>query len=111
MSSAQTHLAKGDTLLNFGGIRSDLLSFTVDLNTRKQGRCLPGSRIPIHAPQRVRAERPNYLLLLPWNLKDEIVSQMSCLRDWDGRFVVPIPQLHILSADGAVIDDAFASRP
>jgi SAM-dependent methyltransferase len=88
--------AKGNTLLNYCGIDADLVSFAVDRSPHKQGLFLPGSRIPIHPPDRVRDAKPHYLLVLPWNLQDEIVSQMSYVRDWGGRFVVPIPTLHVL---------------
>ena len=88
--------AKGNTLLNYCGIDSDLVSFAVDRSTHKQGLFLPGSRIAIHSPDRVSETKPDYLLVLPWNLQDEIVAQMSYVRDWGGRFVVPIPELHVL---------------
>jgi SAM-dependent methyltransferase len=83
---------KGNTLLNYCGIRSDFLEFTVDRSTYKQGRFLPGTHIPIHAPERIREARPDYLLILPWNLRDEIMKQMAYIREWGGRFVVPIPE-------------------
>jgi hypothetical protein len=89
--------AKGNTLLNYCGIDADLVSFAVDRSPHKQGLFLPGSRIPIHSPDRVREARPDYLLVLPWNLQAEIVEQMSYVRDWGGRFVVPIPSLHVLA--------------
>jgi SAM-dependent methyltransferase len=85
--------AKASTLLNFAGIRSDLLPYTVDRSPHKQGRFLPGVRIPIHAPDRIMADRPDVVLILPWNLKDEIVEQMKGVRDWGGSFAVPIPHL------------------
>jgi len=87
--------AKGCTLLNYCGIRSDLLEFTVDRSPRKQGRFLPGTRIPIRAPEAIREAEPDYLLILPWNLRDEIMDQMAWIREWGGRFVVPIPRLEI----------------
>jgi SAM-dependent methyltransferase len=87
--------AKGNTLLNFCGSRTDLIEFTVDRNPLKQGRFLPGTRIPIKAPEAILSRRPAYVLILPWNLKDEIVAQMSGVRDWGGRFVVPIPKLSV----------------
>lgn len=89
--------AKGNTLLNFCGIRSDLLQYTVDRNPYKQGRYLPGSRIPIHAPERIRETRPDYVLILPWNLQEEIMRQTSHIAEWGGRFVVPIPRVRVLS--------------
>jgi hypothetical protein len=87
---------KGNTLLNYCGIRSDFLDFTVDRNTYKQGKFLPGTHIPIHHPDRIREAKPDYLLILPWNFKDEIMQQMAYIREWGGRFVVPIPQVTVL---------------
>ena len=88
--------AKGNTLLNFCGVGTDLLQYTVDRSPHKQGRYLPGTRIPIHAPDRILQTRPDYVLILPWNIKDEIVAQMHAIRDWGGRFVIPIPSLTVL---------------
>jgi 2-polyprenyl-3-methyl-5-hydroxy-6-metoxy-1,4-benzoquinol methylase len=88
--------AKGNTLLNYCGVRSDLLEYTVDRSPHKQGRFLPGVHIPIHAPERIMESRPDYLLILPWNLKDEIMGQMACIRSWGGQFVVPIPGVQVL---------------
>jgi len=88
--------AKGNTLLNYCGVRTDLLQATVDRSPHKQGQFLPGTRIPVHAPERLVQERPDYLLILPWNLKDEITAQMAHIRDWGGRFVVPIPDVQVL---------------
>jgi len=88
--------AKGNTLLNYCGVRSDFLDYTVDRSPHKQGRFLPGTRIPIHAPERVFATRPDYLLILPWNLRDEIMEQMAGIRAWGGRFVVAIPDVQVL---------------
>ena len=87
--------AKGNTLLNYCGIRADMLAFTVDRNPLKQGSLLPGTRIPVFAPERLLAERPDYVLILPWNIKDEIVAQMHDVRTWGGRFVIAIPQLSV----------------
>jgi SAM-dependent methyltransferase len=87
---------KGNTLLNYCGIRTDFLDFTVDANPYKQGKYTPGTRIPILAPETVRAARPDYVLILPWNLKDEISAAAGYIRDWGGRFVVPIPQVQVL---------------
>jgi SAM-dependent methyltransferase len=86
---------KGNTLLNYCGIRADFLDYTVDRNTYKQGKFLPGTHIPIVAPDKIRETRPDYVLILPWNIKDEIMTQLSYIRDWGGRFVVPIPELQI----------------
>lgn len=88
--------AKGNTLLNYCGIRHDFLDYTVDLSPHKQGLYLPGTHLPIHAPERISETRPDYLLILPWNLKDEVMEQMAHIRDWGGKFVVPIPEPQIL---------------
>jgi SAM-dependent methyltransferase len=87
---------KGNTLLNYCGIRTDFIDFTVDRSPYKQGKFLPGTRIPIHHPDRIREVRPDYVLILPWNFKDEIVQQMAYIREWAGKFVVPIPQVQVL---------------
>jgi SAM-dependent methyltransferase len=83
---------KGNTLLNYCGIRTDFLDYTVDRNPYKHGKFLPGTHIPVLPPERIAETRPDYLLILPWNLKDEIMAQMAFIRDWGGRFVVPIPE-------------------
>jgi hypothetical protein len=88
--------AKGNTLLNYCGIRTDFLDYTVDRSPHKQGRYLPGVRIPIHGPDHLRETRPDFVLILPWNLKEEIVEQMADVRSWGGRFVVAIPEVKIL---------------
>ena len=88
--------AKGNTLLNYCGIRTDFLDYTVDRSPHKQGCYLPGTRIPIHGPERIAATRPDYLLILPWNLKTEIMAQMAAIREWGGRFVVAVPDLEVL---------------
>jgi hypothetical protein len=87
--------AKGTTLLNYCGIRQDLLDYVVDLSPHKQGHFIPGVRIPILAPQRIAETRPDYLLILPWNLREEISRQMADIRQWGGRFVVAVPQLEV----------------
>ena len=87
---------KGNTLLNYCGIRTDFLDFTVDANPYKQGKYTPGTRIPILAPDKIREARPDYVLILPWNLKDEIMNVVSYVRDWGGKFVVPIPEVGVL---------------
>ena len=89
--------AKGNTLLNYCGVREDLLAYTVDRSPHKQGRFLPGTHIPIHAPERIAQTRPDYLLILPWNLRGEIVSQMAHIREWGGKFVVPVPRVEVIS--------------
>jgi SAM-dependent methyltransferase len=83
---------KGTTLLVFCGIGKDLIEYTVDRNTYKHGRFMPGTHIPIYPPDRIRETRPDYVVILPWNLKDEIMSQMAYIREWGGRFIVPIPE-------------------
>jgi hypothetical protein len=87
---------KGNTLLNYCGIRTDLLDYTVDRNPYKQGRFLPGVHIPILEPSRIAETRPDYVLLLPWNLRDEIMQQLAYVRAWGGRFVIPIPEVEVL---------------
>jgi hypothetical protein len=86
---------KGNTLLNYCGIRTDYLDFTVDRSPYKQGKYLPGTHIPIYAPDRILETRPDYVLILPWNFKDEIMRQMAGIRDWGGQFVVPIPEVQV----------------
>jgi SAM-dependent methyltransferase len=87
---------KGNTLLNHCGIRSDLLAYTVDRSPVKQGKYLPGTHIPIYAPERLAETRPDYVLVLPWNLRQEISSQLGYIRSWGGRLVFPIPELEIV---------------
>jgi SAM-dependent methyltransferase len=82
---------KGNTLLNYCGIRTDFVDFTVDRNPYKQGRFLPGTHIPIHPPEKIDEVRPDYILILPWNFKDEILLQLSHVREWGAKFIVPIP--------------------
>jgi hypothetical protein len=86
---------KGNTLLNYCGIRVDFLDYTVDRSPHKQNTYTPGTHIPIHAPERIRETRPDYVFILPWNLKDEIMQQMSFIKEWGGRFVVPIPEVRV----------------
>ena len=88
--------AKGNTLLNYAGVRTDLVEYTVDRAPSKQDTLLPGTRIPVYQPERILETRPDYILILPWNIKDEIVSSMAAVRDWGGRFVVPIPEVRVL---------------
>lgn len=85
--------AKGNTLLNYAGVRADLLAWVADASPYKQGKYLPGSRIPIVAPQRILEEQPDYVLVLPWNLIDEVTQQLAPVRSWGGEFVVAVPQL------------------
>ena len=87
---------KGNTLLNYCGIRTDFLDFTVDRNPYKQGLFLPGTHVPILAPEEIERQRPDYLFILPWNFKTEIMAQMAGIREWGGQFIVPIPKAHIV---------------
>ncbi len=86
---------KGNTLLNYCGIRTDLLSYTVDRSPAKHGHYLPGTHIPVHQPDEIFRTRPDYVLVLPWNLKEEIMQQMAGIAEWGGRFVVPIPEITV----------------
>lgn len=86
---------KGNTLLNYCGIRTDFIDYTVDRNPYKHGKFLPGTHIPIYPPERIAQTKPDFVLILPWNLKDEIVKQLAGIREWGGRFVVPIPTVEI----------------
>jgi SAM-dependent methyltransferase len=88
--------AKGNTLLNYAGVRPDLLPYVIDASPHKQGHWLPGSRIPVLAESRLREDRPDFVLILPWNLREEIVTQLDYIRDWGGQFVVAVPRLEIL---------------
>jgi hypothetical protein len=88
--------AKGNTLLNYCGVREDLLSYTVDLSPHKQGRFLPGTHIPVYSPNKLFETKPDFILILPWNLKDEITTQLALAREWGCQFVVPIPHAQIL---------------
>jgi C-methyltransferase-like protein len=87
---------KGNTLLNYCGIRPDLLAYTVDRNPYKHGRFTAGTRIPVLAPERIAVDRPDYVLVLPWDLRDELVEQLSYIRGWGGRLVFPIPALDVV---------------
>ena len=86
---------KGNTLLNYCAIRTDFLDYTVDRNPYKHGRFLPGTHVPIYPPDRIRETKPDFLLILPWNLKDEIIKQNGFIREWGGKFVVPIPEVQV----------------
>ncbi|GJQ58174.1 MAG: class I SAM-dependent methyltransferase [Candidatus Scalindua sp. AMX11] len=88
--------AKGNTSLNFCGIRTDFIDYTVDRSPHKQGHFLPGTHIPIYSPDKIKETRPDYLVILPWNIKDEIMEQMTHIRDWEGKFVVMIPEVRVL---------------
>ncbi len=87
---------KGNTLLNYCGVRTDFIDYTVDMSPHKQGNLLPGTHIPIYHPDMIKETKPDYVLILPWNLKEEIMAQHSYVRNWGGQFVVPIPELTIL---------------
>src|SRR5207247_159083 len=87
---------KGNTLLNYCGIRNDLLDYTVDRNPYKHGRFLPGTHIPIHPPEHIAETKPDYVLILPWNLKREIAEQLAYVREWGGQLVVPIPKPEVV---------------
>jgi hypothetical protein len=87
---------KGNTLLNYCGIRQDFLDFTVDRSPHKHGRYTPGTHIPILHPDAIRVARPDYVLILPWNLREEISAEHGYIREWGGRFVVPIPEVTVL---------------
>ena len=89
--------AKGNTLLNYCGVRGDLVDFVADRNPYKQGRFLPGTHIPIVAPDAIDERRPDYLLILPWNIRDEIISQTHRVRSWGGRWIVPIPKPEVIA--------------
>lgn len=89
--------AKGNTLLNYCGLGTEVVDFTVDRSPHKQGRRLPGTHIPIRAPEEIAAAKPDYVLILPWNLKSEIVEQMAHVRDWGGQFIVPIPEVEVVA--------------
>jgi hypothetical protein len=87
--------AKGNTLLVYCGVRTDFIDFTVDRNPHKQGLFLPGTLIPIKDPSELKRARPDYVIILPWNLKDEIMQQIAFIRDWRGKFVIPIPSVAV----------------
>ena len=88
--------AKGNTLLNYCGIRQDFLDYVADRSPHKQNTLLPGSRIPVVAPEEIERTRPDYVLILPWNLQEEIVKQLDGIRAWGGKFIVPIPDVQVL---------------
>ena len=88
--------AKGNTLLNYCGVGPEMVRYTVDRSPHKQKRYLPGVQIPIHAPEHIFETKPDYVLILPWNLKGEVTEQMAGIKDWGGRFVVAIPTLEVL---------------
>jgi len=87
---------KSSTLLNYCGIRADFLYYTADRNPYKQGKYLPGTHIPIFPPEKIAETKPDYILILPWNLKDEVMSQLTYIRGWGAKFVVPIPEVSVI---------------
>jgi C-methyltransferase C-terminal domain/Putative zinc binding domain/Methyltransferase domain len=97
--------AKGNTLLNYCGIGRDFIGYTVDRNVHKQGLLLPGTRIPVLAPDEIERRRPDYVLILPWNLREEIVAQINQCPDWTGKFIIPVPEPVVLDSRGHVTDE------
>jgi C-methyltransferase-like protein/putative zinc binding protein/methyltransferase family protein len=97
--------AKGNTLLNYCGIGRDFIAYTVDRNVHKQGLLLPGTRIPVLAPDEIERRRPDYVVILPWNLREEIIAQINQSPDWHGRFIIPVPEPVILDGRGREIND------
>ncbi|RYG41360.1 MAG: SAM-dependent methyltransferase, partial [Chitinophagaceae bacterium] len=87
--------AKGNTLLNYCGVKSDLVEFVVDANPHKQDKFLPGSHIPVVKEDHLKAQQPDYVIIFPWNIKEEVMKQLAYIRDWGGKFVMAIPGLHI----------------
>ena len=88
--------AKGNTLLNYCGVGAETIDSAVDRNPAKQGKLLPGSHIPVHAPERIAETLPDYVMILPWNIKDEIVDKMGSISEWGGQFFVAIPRVEVL---------------
>jgi len=88
--------AKGNTLFNYSGVHSDLVSLVADLNPQKQGKFMPGSRIPIVSPSEIKSYKPDYVIIIPWNLKEEVMASLSYIREWGGQFVIAVPELKIL---------------
>lgn len=88
--------AKGNTLLNFAGIKKDLLNFVADISPHKQNKFLPGVHLPIYDEEKIKSEKPDYIIILPWNLKDEISKQLEYINEWNGKFVVAVPELRVL---------------
>jgi len=88
--------AKGNTLLNYCGVKKDLIDFVVDASPHKQGKFLTGSHIPVVAEEKIKSTKPDYVLILPWNIKDEIMEQLSYIRDWGGQFVVAVPEIKVI---------------
>lgn len=93
--------AKGNTLLNYCGVGTRLIRYTVDASPHKQNHYLPGSRLPVYAPEKIRQTKPDYVVILPWNIKEEVMNQMSFISEWGGRFVIPMPELRVIDAKTA----------
>jgi hypothetical protein len=87
---------KGNTLLNYCGIRGDFIDYLVDRNPYKHNKYTPGTHIPIRDLDRIKEDRPDFVLILPWNLREEIIPQLEYIREWDGRFIIPIPEVRVL---------------
>ena len=87
---------KGNTLLNYCGIRTDFIDYTVDRNPYKQGKFLPGTHIPIYSPDKINETKPDYVLILPWNFQDEIIRQLEYIHTWGGKFIIPIPEVKLV---------------
>ena len=88
--------AKGNTLLNFSGVKSDLIKYVVDLNPAKVGKFMPGSRVPIMSETQLKKDRPDYIVIFPWNIQDEIIEQLAYIREWGGKFVIFIPSMRVI---------------
>ena len=88
--------AKGNTLFNYCGVRNDLIEFVVDANPHKQNKFLPASHIPVVTEEDLKNSKPDYVIILPWNLKEEITQQLNYINDWGGRFVIAIPKLELI---------------
>ena len=94
--AAYAAAAKGNTLLNYCGVRNDLIDFVVDANPHKQGKYLPGSHIPVKDENYLKTEKPDFVIILPWNLKEEITAQLAYIKEWNATFVIPIPALQFI---------------
>jgi tetrahydromethanopterin S-methyltransferase subunit B len=94
---------KGNTLLNYCGIRTDFLDYTVDRNPYKQGKFLPGTHIPIFNPDQIKVSKPDYVFILPWNIKDEILNQLQYVKAWGGKFIIPIPEVCVYDAKARIL--------
>jgi FlaA1/EpsC-like NDP-sugar epimerase len=88
--------AKGNTLLNYCGIKNDLIKFVVDANPSKQNKYLPASHIPVVTEDHIKRYQPNFVIIFPWNIKEEVMNQLAYIKDWGGQFVIPIPHLHVI---------------